>query len=43
MKGSDEDKLKLTFDIYDFNNDGSIERKEVEKIIKVRNIYLRNN
>lgn len=32
-KGDIEDKLKLAFDIYDFNDDGFIEKKEAEKIV----------
>ena len=34
-KGNIEDKLKLAFDIYDFNDDGFIEKKEAEKIVHV--------
>ncbi len=30
-----EDKLKLAFDIYDYNDDGFIEKKEAEKIVQV--------
>ena len=37
-KGNVEDKLKLAFDIYDYNDDGFIEKKEAEKIVLV--IYL---
>ena len=37
-KGNIEDKLKLAFDIYDFNNDGFIESKEAEIIVHVQKI-----
>jgi Ca2+-binding EF-hand superfamily protein len=35
IKGSLQDKLKLAFDIYDYNNDGFIERKEAQQIVQV--------
>jgi Ca2+-binding EF-hand superfamily protein len=35
-KGKIEDKLKLAFDIYDYNDDGFIEKKEAETIVSVR-------
>lgn len=34
-KGNIEDKLKLAFDIYDYNDDGFIEKKEAETIVSV--------
>ena len=34
-KGNIQDKLKLAFDIYDYNDDGYIERKEAEQIVSV--------
>ncbi len=34
-KGNIQDKLKLAFDIYDYNDDGFIERKEAEQIVSV--------
>ena len=36
-KGGVEAKLKLAFDIYDYNDDGFIEKKEAEKIVHVIN------
>lgn len=35
LKGNLQDKLKLAFDIYDFNDDGEIEKSEAEKIVTV--------
>lgn len=35
LKGKVEDKLKLAFDIYDYNDDGFIEKKEAETIVNV--------
>ncbi|CAF0989013.1 unnamed protein product [Brachionus calyciflorus] len=32
LNGDIEDKLKLAFDIYDYNDDGHIEKREAEKI-----------
>jgi len=39
-KGGVEAKLKLAFDIYDYNDDGFIEKKEAEKIVHVINSYF---
>lgn len=39
-KGGIEDKLKLAFDIYDYNDDGFIEKKEAEKIVQVRDSFM---
>lgn len=39
-KGGIEDKLKLAFDIYDYNDDGFIEKKEAEKIVQVSHFII---
>lgn len=39
-KGGIEEKLKLAFDIYDFNDDGFIEKKEAEKIVHVNSFLV---
>lgn len=39
-KGNIEDKLKLAFDIYDYNDDGFIEKKEAQSIVLV-SLYFR--
>ena len=41
-KGKIEDKLKLAFDIYDYNDDGFIEKKEAETIVSVRISTFKN-
>jgi len=34
-RGTIEEKLRLAFDMYDYNDDGFIEKKEAEKIVNV--------